>query len=188
MRKTAIFFYLILFVSYLNATSHIKFMGIEVTGSYESFKDSLKAKGFTYMSSFENLHNFYSKFATEIVKLCIVSSTKSNTVFKVIVYFPAKDNWKELKRDYFTKKEMYKQKYPLDRDYEFFSSPYEDGDGYEMRAVIQDKCRYVSFFLAIGGHITVEIDKSAQIMVVYEDRENMKLGRNELLQEAIDDI
>ena len=106
MRKTAIFFYLILFVSYLNATSHIKFMGIEVTGSYESFKDSLKAKGFTYMSSFENLHNFYGKFATEIVKLCIVSSTKSNTVFKVIVYFPAKDNWKELKRDYFTKKEM----------------------------------------------------------------------------------
>ena len=83
---------------------------------------------------------------------------------------------------------MYKSKYPLDRDYEFFSSPYEDGDGYEMRAVARDKCRYISFFLAMGGHITVEIDKTAQLKVVYEDRKNIKVAKQELDQNAIDDI
>lgn len=167
---------------------HIKFMGIEVSGNYENFKDSLKGKGFTYISSFETLHKFYGKFANEIVTLNVLASLKTNTVFKVIVYFPEREGWRELKKDYFSKKEIYKLKYPIDRDYEFFSSPYEDGDGYEMRAVSRGKCNYVSFFLAMGGHIIIEIDKSAQIKVVYEDRENIKIGQKELEQNAIDDI
>ena len=83
---------------------------------------------------------------------------------------------------------MYKSKYPIDRDYEFFSSPYEDGDGYEMRAVAKDKCRYISFFFALGGHIAIEIDKTAQLKVVYEDRVNIKIAQQELEQNAIDDI
>ena len=83
---------------------------------------------------------------------------------------------------------MYKSKYPMDRDYEFFSSPYEDGDGYEMRAVTRDKCKYISFFFAMGGHITIEIDQTAQLKVTYEDRENIKKAQYELEQNAIDDI
>lgn len=163
-------------------------MGIEVSGNYESFKDSLMSKGFTYLSSFETLHSFYGKFANEIVKLNVLASPKTKTVCKVIVYFPEREDWQDLKKDYFAKKEMYKSKYPLDRDYEFFSSPYEDGDGYEMRAVAKDMCRYVSFFLAMGGHITIEINKTAQLKVVYEDRENIKIAQQELEQNAIDDI
>lgn len=38
----------------------------------------------------------------------------------------------------------------------------------------------IRFFLAKGGHITVEIDKSARIKVVYEDRENIKIAQEEL--------
>lgn len=184
-----LFFLLSLVISFTVAYGqHIKFMGTEVTGDYENFKDSLVLKGFTYIDSFETLHRFYGKFANEIVTLNVMSSPKTNTVFKVIVYFPEREEWKELKRDYFAKKELYKTKYPLDSDFEFFSSPYEDGDGYEMRAVTKGKCNYVSFFLAVGGHITVEIDKSSKIKVVYEDRENIKIGKTELEKNAIDDI
>lgn len=167
---------------------HIRFMGIEVNGNYKSFKDSLKSKGFSYVSSFETLHKFRGKFANEIVVLNVLASPKTNTVIKVIVYFPKKNKWNDLKKDYFSKKELYNTKYPIDRDYEFFSSPYEDGDGYEMRAVSKGACNYVSFFLAIGGYITVEIDKQAQIKVVYEDRDNIKIGKKELEQNAINDI
>lgn len=163
-------------------------MGTEVSGNYESFKDSLTLKGFTLVDSFETLHRFYGKFANEFVTLNVMVTPKTNTVFKVIVYFPERDNWRKLKNDYFAKKEMYKTKYPLDRDFEFFSSPYEDGDGYELRAVCRGKCNYVSFYLALGGYITVEITKSSQIKVVYEDRENIKVEQLELKQEAINDI
>lgn len=188
MKRILLIMTLILAASNMQATGHIKFMGIEVSGDYESFKDSLLSKGFTYMSSFETLHKFYGKFANEIVTLNVLASPKTNTVCKVIVYFLEREDWQELKKDYFSKKEMYKSKYPLDRDYEFFSSPYEDSDGYEMRAVARDKCRYISFFLAMGGHITVEIDKTAQLKVVYEDRKNIKVAKQELDQNAIDDI
>ena len=188
MRKYLLLLVLTLYVANISASNHIKFMGIEVNGNYDSFKDSLKAKGFTYMSSFETLHKFYGKFANEIVTLNVLASPKTQTVCKVIVYFPEREDWNELKKDYFTKKEMYKSKYPLDRDYEFFSSPYEDGDGYEMRAIAREKCRYISFYLAMGGHITIEIDKEAKLKVVYEDRENIKIAQKELEQNAIDDI
>ena len=188
MKRILFILTLIFAVSHMHATGHIKFMGIEVSGDYESFKDSLLSRGFTYTSSFETLHKFYGKFANEIVTLNVLASPKSKTVCKVIVYFPEREDWQELKKDYFAKKEMYKSKYPMDRDYEFFSSPYEDGDGYEMRAVTRDKCRYISFFFAMGGHITIEIDKTAQLKVVYEDRENIKVAQQELEQNAIDDI
>ena len=188
MKRILFILTLIFAVSHMQATGHIKFMGIEVSGDYESFKDSLLSKGFTYMSSFETLHKFYGKFANEVVTLNVLASPKSKTVCKVIVYFPKRDDWHELKKDYFAKKEMYKSKYPMDRDYEFFLSPYEEGDGYEMRAVVRDKCRYISFYLAMGGHIIVEIYKTAQLKVVYEDRENIKVAKQELEQNAIDDI
>ena len=188
MKRCLLFLMLMLVITNIRAIGHIKFMGIELDGTFEDFKDSIEAKGFKYMSSYESLHKFYGKFANEIVTLEILASPKSKTVFKVIVYFPEKEEWSNLKNDYFEKKEMYKSKYPMDRDYEFFSSPYEDGDGYEMRAVARDKCRYVSFFFATGGYIAIEIDKSAKIKVVYEDRENIKIGEKELKQNAIDDI
>lgn len=163
-------------------------MGIEVNGSYDNFKDSIVAKGFTYVSSFESMHIFYGKFANELVTLNVLTTPKTKIICKVIVYFPQKEKWLELKKDYYKKKEMYKSKYPMDVDYEFFSPPYEDGDGYEMRAVKKEKCNYISFFFAKGGHITIEIDKLAQVKVTYEDRDNIKIAQKELEQNAIDDI
>ena len=134
------------------------------------------------------MHRFYGRFANELVTLNIMASPKTNTVFKTIVYFSEKDKWCDLKKDYFTKKEMYKDNYPINRYFEFFSFPYEIGDGYEMRAVSKEKCRYISFFLAVGGYISVEIDKSCRIKVVYEDRENIEQAKFEFEQKAIDDI
>lgn len=187
MRRILLVLTLFLSMSSVRAIEHIRFHGVEL-GDYESFKDSLVAKGFSYMNSFETQHSFYGVFANEIVALCVLVSPISNTICKVIVYFPEKTDWSALKKDYFAKKNLYCQKYPLNKDYEFFSSPYEDGDGYEMRAVKMGKCNYVSFFLAVGGYITVEIDKSARLSVVYEDRENTKIAQNELEEKAIDDI
>ena len=170
------------------SSGHIKFMGMDVTGNMESFKDSLVTKGFFYVESFKSSCRFHGEFANEFVTLTILASPKTQMVCKIIVEFPSKSEWKDLKEDYFKKKKLYKSKYPLDKDFEFFSSPYEDGDGYELRAVSREKCNYVSFFWAVGGYIIVEIGKTAQVRVSYEDRENMKIAQKELEQSAIDDI
>lgn len=162
------------------AVNHITFEGIELNGSFKSFKDSLKSRGFRYVDSFHSMYNFRGKFKNETVSLSVLASMTTNEVCKVIMYFHKHTDWYSLRAEYADKVKMYSEEYPIDKDYEFFEFPYDDGDGYEMKAVAKDKCRYVSFFLAKGGRITVEIDKSARIKVVYEDRENIKIAREEL--------
>ena len=171
-----------------HSSGHIKFMGMDVTGNMESFKNSLVTKGFFYVDSFKSSFRFQGEFANEFVTLTVLASPETQIVCKIIVEFPSKSEWKNLKEDYFKKKKLFKSKYPLDKDFEFFSSPYEDGDGYELRAVSRGKCNYTSFFLAVGGYIIIEIGKTAQIRVSYEDRENMKNAQKELEQSAINDI
>ena len=163
-------------------------MGIDIDGNYKDFKINLENKGFIYESSYKSLHKFYGIFANEAVQLQVLASPITNIVCKVIVSFPAKNNWKELKADYFKKKNMYNSKYTIDRDFEFFGSPYDEGDGYEMRAVQNEKCFYKSFFLAIGGNICVEVSKDNCINVTYEDRENIKIAQKELEEKALEDI
>lgn len=188
MKRYLLYLILTLLATNIQGSDHIMFMGIEVNGSNEVFNDSLVARGFTYLNSYEIMQKYYGKFANEIVILNVLASPKTKTVCKVIVYFPKRFDWEELKKDYFAKKEMYKSKYPLDKEYEFFSSPYDEGDGYEMRAVERGKCKYISFFFAMGGYITIEIDEGAKMKVVYEDRQNMKIAQDEMKEKALDDI
>ncbi|MCE8862754.1 hypothetical protein [Phocaeicola vulgatus] len=187
MRYLFFFFFLAQSV-FLTAQSHLTFMGIEISGHEDEFKKHLEQKGFEYLSSYEHSHAFFGKFANEYVNLLVLSSPKTNVVCKVIVQFPQKEKWYDLKRDYFNKKELYSSKYVLDKDFEFFSSPYEDGDGYEMRAIASEKCTYTTFFLAPNGGIILEIDKKKRIVVSYEDTLNTQLSKDELFEKAFDDI
>lgn len=179
-RILILFIWLLSFNVNINSTNHIKFMGLELNGKYDSFKDSLKARGFKYIDSFHSIHNFIGKYKGEEVSLYVLSTTNRNIVCKVIIFFPKKTQWYDLRSDYSEKVELYSEEYPIDKDYEFFDYPYDDGDGYEMTAVAKDKYRYISFFLAKGGHIVVQIDKTARVRVEYEDRENIKIAKEEL--------
>lgn len=163
-------------------------MGLPISGSAEFFIPRLEEKGFVKVDTFESSTKFIGKFANEIVNLTLLASPRTNTVCKVIVYFPKKNSWAELQSDYFKKKNLYRIKYLLTDDFEFFSSPYENGDGYEMRAVVNEKCNYHSFFKEEGGHIGVEICPLKCIKVTYEDDINIKIGQQELEYNAFDDI
>lgn len=187
MMKRLILLFILTFPVF-NSFAHIKFMGIEITGQYDVFKDSLETKGFLYESSFATSHTFSGIFANEFVTVEVLTTPKTKMVCKVIVYFSSKNTWEKLKTDYYAKKTLFKSKYLLDKDYEYFSYPYENGDGYEMRAVVQGKCNFISFFFAMGGHIWIEINKSAQVTVTYEDNENIKKAQKELENNALDDI
>lgn len=181
---------LVLFVFSLNmvAQEHMQFMGLPIDGSLDVFTSKLKAKGFKKKSSFESSITLWGKFANEIVELTVLASPRTETVCKIIVLFPKQSDWTDLKKDYLAKKNLYKSKYLFDSSYEFFKSPYDEGDGYEERAVRQDCCRYFSFFKELDGGIVVEIAKTFQVKVSYEDNENMKQAKTELETSAFLDI
>lgn len=167
---------------------HLNFMGRPIAGSSEYFISFLEEKGFVKIDEFESSYSFVGKFANEIVNLTLLASPKTKTVCKVIVYFPDYSSWSELKSDYFKKKNLYRSKYLLTDDFEFFSSPYDGGDGYELQAIAKDKCKYVSFFKDFGGHITLEVCPKKCIKVTYEDDANIKVAQSELESKAFDDI
>ena len=188
MKRIIFLFILFNHLAYIYSSNNIKFMGIEINGNIDIFKKELINKGFIYTDSFKTAHKFIGEFANEIVELTVLASPKTNIVCKVTVNFPKKDNWIDLKNEYFKKKKMYKSKYILDSEFEFFSLPYEDGDGYEMKAVSREKCNYLSIFLTQGGGISLTISSSAQIKVSYENSENLKKAQLELENNALEDI
>ena len=163
-------------------------MGLPIAGSNDIFIQHLEEKGFVKTGTFESSTSLYGKFANEIVELTVLSTPRTKSVCKVIVYFQEHDNWSDLKADYFKKKHLYDSKYLMDKDFEFFLDDYEDGDGYELRAVTRDKCRYCTFFNEPGGHITVEICPKKQVKVTYEDSINIKVAQEELEFNAFEDI
>lgn len=170
------------------ANTHILFMGIPLNGTVEVFSLRLEEKGFTKVGEKEGSINYYGKFANELVKLTLVASPRTNTVCKIVIDFPEKESWSQLRNDYLEKKTLYNRKYLLTDEYEFFSSPYEEGDGYEMRAVVRDKCKFITFFSTEGGHIWVEICEKCCIRVTYEDTINIHVANEELQSNAYDDI
>lgn len=188
MKKILALLLLSMFTLNIVAQDHMQFMGLPIDGSLGVFTTKLKAKGFKKKSSFETSVTLWGKFANEIVELTILASPRTETVCKVIVLFPKQSSWKDLKNDYLAKKNLYKSKYLMDSSYEFFKSPYDEGDGYEERAVKQDCCSYCSFFTESNGGIIVEIAKTFQVRVSYEDTENMKQAKRELETSAFLDI
>ena len=170
------------------AEEPLNFLGRPIAGSSETFIKFLEDKGFSQTDSFESSTSFIGKFANEFVKLKLLYSPKTKTVCKIIISFSEKDNWDELKEDYFKKKNLYKSKYLLTDEFEFFLDPYDEGDGYEMSAVARDKCRFVCFFKEFGGHIGLEINQKGCVQVSYEDDINIQVAKKEFESKAFDDI
>ena len=123
----------------------------------------------------------------------VLGTPKSKTVWKVSILFPETKSWYSVKNSYMTLVESYKKKYGSpQKHFEFFSSPYKEGDGYEISAISLEKCHYVSMFEKDNVTIVIKIDKgdvrAACINVSYEDKINLELMKKEKSEIVDDDI
>ena len=176
-------------VVFSQTDSHLKFRDIPINGHISDFVDSLKHKGFVKNKSENNIVIMNGSFVGKEVELFIIATPKTKQVWKVTVYLPKDDSWYSLKSDYTKYVKSFKNKYGNPSDnYEFFSSPYYEGDGYEMTALKSGKCHYVSFFNIEEGNVSVEISKFAQIKFSYEDSKNTKLKKEEEESSVLEDI
>lgn len=170
------------------AQEHISFMGIPVDGPASAFVTKLKAKGFTLDKSDDKAYLMSGSFTGKDVELFVFFSPKTKVACKVVVYYPKRTSWYSIKGEYNNLKESYEKKYHLRNSFSFFSDPYYEGDGYEMQAVRNEKCNYISFFDAPGGGIVVEISEFEQVKVAYEDDANMEKSRKERENAVMDEI
>ena len=151
--------------------------GVQVDGYKKDVVNKFKAKGFkipiTPSSTVTSLRGIVDGVTYEVL---VCNTPISKKVWKIIVYLPKQDNWYDLKLTYTKFYDFFLKKYgEPNSSYSSFSSPYEEGDGYEMTAVAEEKCNYTAFW----DLVYMSISKYNQIEINYENPTNAELFTNE---------
>jgi hypothetical protein len=159
-----------------------EFMGIKVGGKLNEVVEKLKQKGFKIIpneSIAPNIVRMEGLAGRNYVDMTILSSPISKTVWKFAVYLPEQDNWFDIKWQYNEYLNLLTKKYgEPDKKYEFFFSPYFDGDGYEMTAITMDKCFYKAYWSDKIG-VYMKISKFKQVVINYENTINSEIDTKE---------
>ncbi len=178
------------------AQEHMSFKGVPIDGSLTDFVANLRQQGYkvTYTTDDGDACVMTGEFAgfTDC-ELFILSTEKSHTVWKVVVFLPEQTSWYSLKSRYNEYKNSLITKYgEPTSNYNFFSSPYYEGDGYEFQALRNEKCHYVSYFNNDLGSISVEIKSknynSGQVYIGYEDKTNSNLRKADQQNDMMNDL
>lgn len=152
---------------------HLTFKGIPIDGNASDFIRKMEAIGFSLKNSSENIFFMEGKFVNEKCEINVISTPVNKIVWKIMVYTAPVTNWYTLKERYLKFKEQYSRKYGPPTDvYEFFISPYEEGDGYEMTALHSDNCVYKSFWSLENGTLALVMSEEEKIYFAYEDKIN----------------
>lgn len=172
-----------------HAQDHTVFKGISLNNTLKSFIEKLESKGFSLDEIKNEVAVLKGDFAG--VKGCTIvvySSIKSNIVWKVAVCLPEHEWWDPLKREYYTFKKLYTEKYGEPESYEFFTSPYSEGDGNEMKALWFNKCMYMSIYETNTGSVYLDLTWRGYLSIGYEDSINLNIKKKEEEMVIIEDI
>ena len=187
--KKLLFLFVMLMPVALIAQNHMEFRGVPINGHRDSFVSEMKKLGYSEVYRNETGIAMKGQFTNKDADIIILASAKTKTVWKVAAQIDEDASWSKLKSDYFYYVELYTSKYGQPSDhFEFFSSPYYEGDGYELQALRKDKCTYSTFFTTNSGTIMVKITNSGRLSLEYEDKINSNQDSKEKERSVLDDI
>ena len=169
-----------------NANEHLKFMGIPINGTLESFTQKLVAKGLKREHAWDNALLLKGTFAGQIGSgVCVMRVPSSNIVYKVVVCLPSKDTWEWLEKDYTEFKRMLTSKYgePLQHSETFKAGAFTSSDYLKISALKEGKCDYHSSWGLNEGFIVLNIfntdgSSSCFVRLSYYDATNYELAKN----------
>lgn len=181
MKKTLLFI-AIAFV--MNFSFSQSFDGVPISGDLPTAIARFKAKGYTldkYTSSGVILDG---KILSNNIQLFIFVTPKTKKVYKMVAYLDEDISWSSLKYTYMRFLGILTDKYGNpDGSNESFTTPYYEGDGYELSAVGLDKVNYSAYWLNKSAmNLGVEISTFKQVKLTYENKELMSLKRTEQAQ------
>lgn len=159
------------------------FDGIPISGDLTTIISKFKAKGYTHKTTEDGVPIMKGKLASIYnVEVFIFTTPKTKKVSKIVAYLDEQQNWYTIKGEYEKLLNILINKYGTpDSKYDFFSSPYFEGDGFEMTAVASEKCSYAAYWFAKENtNIAIEISKYKQVKLAYENEANMKIATKEI--------
>jgi len=165
-----------------------KFNGVECGKPLNETVAAFLAKGFV-KEQFDPKKPHYVKFVGDINgekhQVSLLATKKTKIVWKFAIRLPVKSSWSSSKSEFLKYKEIFIKKYgEPSNDFNFFISPYEEGDGSEMMALYNDKCRYACYFKdedenILGVKLQSITYGEAHVMLVYENKIASKLDDEE---------
>lgn len=170
----------------MTAQEHMKFKGMEITGTSSDFGKQLISQGFTFVQS-QNIGDIYvGQFTGQEVLLTLCSTPVSHTLYSVVVIYEGQPLWPSLKEQYMTMKEKLKTKYGKPSD---VTEKFVDGFGEDMLpllAIERQKAIYRTRYKTENGGITLSIGRlEGQNMVIvnYWDEQGHKLNEQEIMED-----
>lgn len=169
-------------------SEHMKFKGIPMEGSLNSFVDKLKSKGYTYLGQQEGIALLQGEFAA--TKNCIISVVRfsdKDQVNMVVVLLPGQKSWSSFISDYNTFKNLLTEKYGIPNVTESFSDQEPTSDFLKFHALLNDECHYLSEFTTENGRIQLTMGKKdydeASIILRYIDNANVSETRKKIMDD-----
>lgn len=169
-----------------NANEHLKFMGIPINGTLESFSQKLVAKGLKREHAWEDNVLLKGTFAGKSGSgVCVMRIPSRNIVYRIVVCLPSRETWEWLENDYTEFKRMLTSKYgdPFKYSESFKEGTYVGSDRLKISALKEGKCEYYSTWGLNEGFIGLEIfnvDGSSDccVRLTYIDLINGKLAED----------
>lgn len=162
--------------------AHPAFLGVPICGALNDFIAKMEELGFVRKETVDTQANYISmtgRFGhNENAEITIYYTPQTHTVKRVVVFDMRFTSWGSLKSKYIAYKTALQQKYGIAESYEFFISPYYDGDGRELDALENEKVQYVSFWPIDGGIISLRI-LNLMIAICFEDCAGVQIDKVE---------
>ncbi|MGP1591426.1 MAG: hypothetical protein ACTTHI_06485 [Prevotella sp.] len=166
-----------------NTNEHLKFMGIPINGTLESFTQKLVAKKIKSIQAAEGIGLFNGTFAGKMnCNIYVATVPNRNIVSKVVVILPPRETWAWLESDYNEFKQMLTSKYgePFQHSETFKAGAFTTSDYSKMSSLREGKCEYYTAWKLNEGAIVLEIisiesPSSCFVRISYFDAINSKL-------------
>ena len=168
-------------------SNHMKFKGIPMDGTLQTFTNQLKAKGYTPIGTQDGVSLLEGEFAG--YKNCTIGAVadKSGMICKVSVFFPEMDRWGELEKCYNNYKSMLTEKYgEPSLCVERFDNSYVDDDNSRFHELRMDRCKYYTVFTCENGDIQLEITHQSMrcfVMLSYFDNANQEKLKKQIMDD-----
>ena len=141
-------------------TNHMKFKGIPIDGTLNSFVQKLKDKGYTFIGQQDGMAILKGEFAaTKGCTIGVARFSDRDQVNLVAVIFPEEETWSGITKSYYTLKDMLTEKYGTPECVEQFSDREPSSDFLKFHAILNDECHYVSEFSCENGKIQLTMSK-----------------------------
>ncbi|MCH3993485.1 MAG: hypothetical protein LKE54_00185 [Prevotella sp.] len=176
-------------LSYAQNIPHLKFKGVPLTGSVESFVEKLESKGLTYKGKASGIIELSGDFASfKNCMVCVKAFEDSNQICQVSAILPPKETWGTIMDDYNTLKTLLTEKYGKPEVSETFSGSEPSSNFTKFFELLNDECNFSSTFHVEGGTIQLTMkkidNKIASVILNYFDQSNIEI----IKQKAIDDL